>query len=75
VSNVGKTVLKGHGLQSEGKPYYSKDGYYRSAWLSDMDRQYGLCACGETFGPGWSQSAIKRAHRTHKDQIRAEETQ
>jgi hypothetical protein len=70
VSNVGKTVLKGHGLQDEGKPYYNRRGKFTSMHREDAYYLYGLCACGETFGPGWTQSKIKQAHRDHKDALR-----
>lgn len=66
MSNVGKTVLKGHGLQYEGRRRYDADGTY------NFYGEYARCACGLSWGPGQSTKVTQQLHREHKDALRGE---
>ena len=67
MSNVGKTMLRGHALRNEGLSIYDANG--KQDWWGEGS--HGLCECGQLFGPGLSQTAVKRAHRVHKDSLRS----
>lgn len=68
MSQVGKTLLKGHTLRDEGGVWYDQTGKVRAHWIKG-DR-HAKCSCGELSPPNISQSAAKRWHREHKDSLR-----
>jgi hypothetical protein len=66
MSQVGKTLLRGHGLEGEGNRRFERDGITESRDGSGS----GRCSCGALSEPGISTKAIKRWHREHKDSLR-----
>jgi hypothetical protein len=70
-SRVGKTLVKGHGLRSEGQPYVvdlnkqvvRADGWYGRA----------LCSCGWLSEMLDTNNERKRVHRWHKDLMREQD--
>jgi hypothetical protein len=66
------TRLRGHGLQSEGKPFEDDGrGGTRRTELYGGPVGFGLCACGERSGVLDSDYARRVWHRGHKDEVRA----
>lgn len=70
-----RTALKGHALQSEGKPY--ERGEYGGKWIRVSYAQFptspagvGLCECGATSPVLESNGARRRWHADHKEKIR-----
>ena len=59
------TQIRGHGLQSEGKPYGDSG---EGGWMHLYQRHVGvgLCSCGATSEVLASDAARKRWHREHK---------
>jgi hypothetical protein len=66
VSNVGKTLVKGHTLRFEGMALYDDDGSGIYGW-SRTGR--GECSCGERSPVLESNAARKRWHREHKAEV------
>ena len=69
MSNVGKTILKGHGLWHEGAVQWDQDG----RWVTYPWRGTPLhakCRCGALSPVGISKNAAKQWHRGHKDSLR-----
>lgn len=64
MSNIGKTLLPGHALQYEGKPYFTALGQF------SFHGGRAMCECGQLAPRGISQTAVKRWHRDHKDSRR-----
>lgn len=64
MSQVGKTLLRGHALRNEGRRRYDASGLY------DWHGDYAMCECGLLSQPGITQTAAKRWHREHKDSLR-----
>ena len=64
MSNVGKTLLRGHALRDEGRPHYTAEGVFR--WKGG----HAKCECGLIFPAGLTQAAVQRFHREHKDSLR-----
>jgi hypothetical protein len=69
VSNVGKTLLKGHGLRWEGAVVHDSDGYVASSRFS-TDQLHAKCACGALSPAGISRYGARKWHREHKQEIR-----
>jgi hypothetical protein len=69
MSNLGKTLLKGHALSDEGAVRYDQHG-------NSVDHPFAavplhaICQCGALSPAGISQAAAKRWHREHKDSLR-----
>jgi hypothetical protein len=72
VTNVGKTLLKGHALRHEGHAWYDADGQY----VGDYGRRVysgnlrAKCSCGAVSEPNISTKAARQWHREHKDSLR-----
>lgn len=64
------TLLPGHGLRAEGKPYLRLDGRWVRA-ENEVGR--GVCSCGESSEIAISDAARKRWHADHKEQLRSKE--
>lgn len=64
MSNIGKTLLRGHALQYEGGLRWDSRGIYSPYG------EYAMCQCGELSPRGISRNAAKRWHREHKDSLR-----
>lgn len=64
MSNVGKTLLRGHGLRCEGRAYWDAAGRF------SFYGEHAMCQCGQLSPRGISQNAAKRWHREHKDSLR-----
>ncbi len=64
-----RTSLRGHALQSEGKPYAPGE---TSPWLRVYGSSTGvaLCECDETSPVLSSNGARQRWHAAHKEEIR-----
>lgn len=79
MSSVGKTLVKGHGLQAEGQavtpryPDMTADQIsYRSAWVLTHSRVgQAFCECGEWSPELPSTYARKAWHRAHKAEVTA----
>jgi len=69
VSNVGKTLLKGHTLRAEGAVVFDSRGL--STWWNGRDNRYAKCSCEQLSPANISQNAAKKWYREHKDAIRA----
>ena len=72
MTQVGKTLLKGHALRHEGRPWYDAEGGYvtdygRRVYAGDLRAK---CSCGALSEPNVSQTAARRWHREHKDSLR-----
>lgn len=70
MSNIGKTLLRGHALRDEGRVHYGADGLYVGGWPPPGATLHAACSCGLLSPPGISQTAAKRWHREHKDSLR-----
>ena len=71
MSNVGKTLLKGHALRDEGQPAYLSDGTFDLNWRYRRTREgRAKCSCGALSEMGVTQAEAKRWHRAHKDSLR-----
>jgi hypothetical protein len=68
VSNIGKTLLRGHALLDEGRPWFTAEGLFR--WRLSDGTGRAQCECGELSDPGITQATAKRWHRVHKDSLR-----
>lgn len=70
------TRLRGHGLLSEGKPYFFRQGDKQDtpSWHRadpDFDGQgHGVCSCGAASPELETDGQRKRWHKAHKDEIR-----
>ena len=69
MSNVGKTMVKGHGLISEGEVKFASDGTYVSYWRVGTNEAHAQCRCGAMSPAGISQYAAKKWHREHKAEV------
>ncbi len=69
MSDVGKTLLKGHTLRDEGGVWYGSHGKLMPTWRRDVDR-HAKCSCGALSPANISQNAAKKWHREHKDSLR-----
>lgn len=67
MSQIGKTLLRGHALEGEGAYRYERDGITPTGY---RDRGSARCSCGELSDPDISIGAAKRWHREHKDSLR-----
>jgi hypothetical protein len=68
------TRLPGHGLLSEGKPHEQggTSGRYERIFTAPFEKSgHGACSCGEASPVLESDSARRKWHRAHKDEIRA----
>lgn len=66
------TRLKGHGLQSEGKPYEDDGrGGTRRTDIYGSPPGFGLCSCGARSDVLDSDYARRVWHRGHKAEVRA----
>jgi hypothetical protein len=72
MSNVGKTMVKGHGLQWEGGVVFDADGNLAAGRLPQSQR-YAKCRCGALSDVGLSQYRAKKWHRQHKADVLAAE--
>ena len=64
MSNVGKTLLRGHALHYEGRSFWDSRGMF------SLSGEYAMCECGQLAPRCISQAAVKRWHREHKDLLR-----
>jgi hypothetical protein len=64
MSNLGKTLLRGHALQYEGRPRFESSGVF------SFRGEHAMCECGQLAPGGISQKAAQRWHREHKDSLR-----
>ena len=69
MNNVGKTVLKGHGLRNEGIVQYDQNGQW-VFYPQGSTSLHAKCRCGALSPAGVSQNAAKQWHREHKDSLR-----
>jgi hypothetical protein len=65
MSEIGKTLLRGHALRDEGHLRYTDEGIFR--WQAE----HAKCECG-ALSPVTvtNQYQAKRWHREHKDSFR-----
>lgn len=70
VSMKGKTLLAGHSLTNEGEAF-AENGFPLS-FAYRGGEGCGLCSCGEVSKWLPTRAARKRWHRTHKDEVRAQ---
>lgn len=74
MSNVGKTLVRGHGLLKEGHGYVQR-GCEVPACVSgnakNWNEGHASCACGAYSPHLFSTYARKAWHRQHKAEIRA----
>ena len=70
MSNVGKTLLPGHGLRYEGRVIYNDKGVMAPEWPPRTETLHAKCACGALSPAGISKTAAKQWHREHKDSLR-----
>lgn len=68
MSRVGQTIVKGHGLEHEGRRRYKPDGI---TW-DPTGKGSARCRCGLLSEPGITVAAAMRWHAAHKDALRAE---
>ena len=68
MSQVGKTLLRGHTLRYEGAVCFDARG--KRPMDYEVTNLHAKCSCGELSPPNISQSAAKRWHREHKDSLR-----
>jgi hypothetical protein len=63
-----RTNLRGHALRGEGKPWQDNG---EGGWMSaPWNEGHALCECGETSGWIWSDTARRKWHARHKDEMR-----
>jgi len=71
MSNVGKTMVKGHGLIAEGMVAFDREGKAVSYWRRGTNEAHAQCRCGELSPAGISMSAARKWHRQHKADVLA----
>ena len=62
MSMVGKTIVKGHGLEHEGRRRYERDGI---TW-DPTGQGSARCRCGALSEPGINVAQAMRWHKEHK---------
>lgn len=72
MSAVGQTVVAGHGLQREGRPFRRDFLWNRWIFLGPSGEGVGLCRCGQASPVLPTNAARRRWHNEHKAQARLE---